>query len=183
MSKKVLVVVGSLRNNGFNKQLADYVAGELTAKGTEVEFLDYTNVPFMNQDIEYPAPAVVADIRAKASEAAGVWFVTPEYNGFVPGVLKNLLDWLSRPVVEFDFEGPRVLTGKPVAVSGVAGKSAAAGSRAQLATLLSFSSNVIGGEGSGVALQPEAFTTGVLELTADQKAAVNAQIAEFVASL
>lgn len=183
MSKKVSVVVGSLRNNGFNKQFADYVAAGLEAKGVEVSFLDYSKVPFVNQDIEYPAPAEVAAVREELSKVDGVWFVSPEYNGYTSGALKNLVDWLSRPLVEFDFEGPRTLSGKPVAVSGVAGKSAAAGARAELAAILGFVSPVVGGQGTGIVLQPEAFTTGKVELTADQKEVTDAHIAEFVAAL
>ncbi|MGX7111709.1 NADPH-dependent FMN reductase [Gemella cuniculi] len=183
MSKKILVVVGSLRNNGFNKQVGDYVVKKLSEKEIEAKFLDYTNVPFLNQDIEYPAPTAVADIRNKVKEAHGVWFVTPEYNGFIPGVLKNLLDWLSRPLVAFDFESPKVLTNKPVTISGAAGKSGASGSRSQLATLLGFDSKLIGGEGTGIVLQPESFSTGILELTDSQKLELDTQVEEFIKNI
>ena len=93
--KKILMIVGSLRNNSLNMQLAK-IAEEMLAGKAEVSFLDYADIPFMNQDIEYPAPESVSRVRQIVMEADGIWFFTPEYNSYIPGVLKNLLDWLSR---------------------------------------------------------------------------------------
>ena len=70
----------------------------------------------MNQDIEFPAPKAVKRVREEVKSSDGIWFFTPEYNHFFPGVLKNLIDWLSRPVSDKE---PQVLAGKPAAISGI----------------------------------------------------------------
>lgn len=70
-------------------------------KGIETSFLDYSKLPFMSQDIEFPAPIEVEKVRNDVKGADALWIVTPEYNGSVPGALKNFLDWISRPVEVF----------------------------------------------------------------------------------
>ena len=113
---KILFVTGSLRANSFNRTVAR-LAGEMVKDRADYEILDWADVPMMNEDIEFPPPEAVARVRAKVAEADGVWFFTPEYNHSLPGVLKNLVDWLSRPAGEAE---ERVLTGKPATISGVA---------------------------------------------------------------
>lgn len=116
MSKvKILAIVGSLRQDSYNKQLAIY-AQKFLHEQADLEILNYNNVPLFNQDHEYPTPEAVQMVREKVKEADGIWFFTPEYNHFFSGVLKNLLDWLSRPEEETK---SRVLSGKPAAISGV----------------------------------------------------------------
>lgn len=112
---KIIAIVGSLRKDSYNRQLA-LAAKEAVGDRAVFELLDYADVPLMNQDIEYPAPEAVKRVRQSVKEADGVWFFTPEYNHGIPGVLKNLIDWLSRPISETE---RMVLGGKPVAVSGV----------------------------------------------------------------
>ena len=112
---KILAIVGSLRNDSFNRQLA-MEAGRLIGDRAEFEILDYANVPMMNQDIEYPAPDAVRRVREAVKTADGIWFFIPEYNHSFPGVLKNLIDWLSRPISDSE---PQVLRGKPAAISGI----------------------------------------------------------------
>ena len=112
---KILAVVGSLRRDSFNRQLA-LAAGELVRETADFSLLDYDSVPLLNQDFEYPAPEPVRRVRAAVKAADGLWFFTPEYNHSFPGVLKNLIDWLSRPVSEKE---EQVLFGKPAAVSGI----------------------------------------------------------------
>lgn len=131
---KILAIVGSLRSNSYNKQLAEYVMNLSKDRGVEFEILDYTRVPLFNEDLESPELPEVGEVRQKVREADGIWIFTPEYNHFFSGVLKNLLDWLSRPVGD---EG-QVLAGKPIAISG-AGLGMAGTSHAQdhLMTLLS----------------------------------------------
>lgn len=94
--KKVLMIVASMREKSFNMQLARLAADALRGKA-EVSFLNYANIPYMNQDIEFPTPEEILRVRGKVSKADGIWIFTPEYNYSYPGVLKNLLDWLSRP--------------------------------------------------------------------------------------
>ena len=99
--KKILFIIGSLRAKSFNRQVAN-VAKEIIGSRAEVEELDYSDLPLLNQDIEQPEPEVVARIRKAVAEADGLWIFTPEYNMSYPGHLKNLLDWMSRPVKFMD---------------------------------------------------------------------------------
>lgn len=113
--KKILTLVGSLRAASINRQLAE-TAAELAPDGVSVviyEGLD--GLPFYNEDLDtaHP-PAPVADLRTAAGDADAVLVVTPEYNGSIPGVLKNAIDWLSRPY------GNSALQAKPLAVIGAA---------------------------------------------------------------
>lgn len=136
MQKPLIVaIVGSLRKDSYNRQLAR-AAQSVVGDRAEFEILDYTDVPFMNQDIEYPAPAAVRRVRNRIKAADGIWFFTPEYNHFFPGVLKNLIDWLSRPIGK---EEPQVLAGKPAAVSGASPSMSGTGlAQDHLVTLISF---------------------------------------------
>lgn len=136
MSKpKIIAVVGSLKKWSYNRQLA-MAAKNLVGSRADFELLEYSDVPFMNEDIEFPAPESVKRVRAAIRSADGVWFFSPEHNHFFPGVLKNLIDWLSRPT---DDDEPPALAKKPAAVSGISlGMSGAAIAQDHLVTLLSY---------------------------------------------
>ncbi|MDD4565077.1 MAG: NAD(P)H-dependent oxidoreductase [Eubacteriales bacterium] len=73
-----------LRKDSYNMQLAK-AAQTAVGDRAEFEILDYSDVPFMNQDIEYPAPEAVQRVRNQIKATDGVWFFTPEYNHFFPG--------------------------------------------------------------------------------------------------
>ena len=181
--KKILFIVGSLRSDSFNRQLA-MQAEKLLAGRAELEYMQYRDVPFFDQDVEYPVPESVERLRAAVKAADGLWIFCPEYNYSYPGVLKNLLDWLSRPVDPRDRRSGSVLAGKKAAISGAAGRSAAAGARRNLEALLKAMSMVpVGGSGTGVALDAEAFQSSRLTLSAETIAALNAQADELLASL
>ncbi|AYJ49333.1 NAD(P)H-dependent oxidoreductase [Rhodococcus sp. P1Y] len=108
----VLILVGSLRADSVNKQIAD-TAAALTPEGsTAVVYPALAEVPFYNEDIdiEGKVPAAALDLRAAAEKATAFLLVTPEYNGTIPAVLKNAIDWLSRPY------GAGAVSSKPVAV-------------------------------------------------------------------
>ena len=96
----IVAIAGSLRTGSLNRQLAEEAQRIVAELEPDARFtiLDWSDVPIFNQDIEHPAPEAVARVRAEVLDADGVWFFTPEYNHFFPGPLKNLLDWLSRPV-------------------------------------------------------------------------------------
>jgi len=181
--KKILMVVGSLRKNSFNHQLATE-AKKLLEEKAEVTFLEYADLPFMNQDIEFPAPEAVARVRRAVRDAGGIWVFSPEYNHQVPGVLKNLLDWLSRPLDPADQQKNSVAKGKPVTFSSTAGKSAGSGVRKNLGDLLEvMSMKVIGGMGTGVVLDFDSSQTGKLTLSEKNKEELNAQAELFLAAL
>ena len=132
---KIIAIAGSLRTESLNRQLA-VEAGKLVSRDADFELLEYADVPLMNQDYEYPAPDAVARVREAVKSSDGIWFFTPEYNHFFPGVLKNLIDWLSRPVSDSE---PQVLGGKPAAVSGITpGMSGTGIAQDHLITLISF---------------------------------------------
>ncbi|NLL78079.1 MAG: NAD(P)H-dependent oxidoreductase [Clostridiales bacterium] len=132
---KIVAIVGSLRKDSYNLQLA-LLAKEMVGERADFEILEYADVPLMNEDIEFPAPESVARVREKISSADGIWFFTPEYNHFFPGVLKNLIDWLSRPVSDTI---PQVLSGKMTAISGIGlGMSGTSIAQDHLVALISF---------------------------------------------
>lgn len=86
--KKILFIIGSLRKQSFNRELSEMVRDMLKGRA-EVTELDYSQVPFINQDDEYPAPQAVAEARKAVAEADGVWIFTPEYNYSYPGRVKT----------------------------------------------------------------------------------------------
>jgi chromate reductase, NAD(P)H dehydrogenase (quinone) len=110
--RRVLALSGSLRKASFNAALLR-AAGEAAPSGTLVTLFDgLEGVPLFNEDLEIGAPPpAVKRLRDEVESADGLLISTPEYNHSLPGVLKNAIDWLSRPPV-------RVLAGKPVAVIG-----------------------------------------------------------------
>ena len=131
---KIVAIVGSLREESYNLQLALAIK-EIIGERAEFMILKYQDVPLMNQDIEYPPPDAVKRVRDEVKSADGIWFFTPEYNHFFPGVMKNLIDWLSRPISD---KTSQVLIGKPAAISGISiGMSGTALAQDHLVTLIS----------------------------------------------
>jgi chromate reductase, NAD(P)H dehydrogenase (quinone) len=108
----VLGIAGSLRRDSFNRRLLQ-AAVEIAAPEMHVQLYDHlASVPLFSEDIEAAAlPAGVQHLREQVARADAVLIATPEYNQSVPGVLKNAIDWLSRPPDE-------CLANKPVAVIG-----------------------------------------------------------------
>ncbi len=114
----VLVLVGSLRKASINRQLAE-LAVETAPDGVRLAVFDRLGeLPFYNEDLDTEdienIAEPVAALRQAAADADAALVLTPEYNGSIPGVLKNAIDWLSRPF------GNGALKGKPVAVVGAA---------------------------------------------------------------
>ena len=106
----IAVVVGSLRKESVNRQLAQALI-KLAPAELSLKLLD-VDLPLFNQDKESDPPESVRQFKAAIQAADGVVFVTPEYNRSIPGVLKNALDQGSRPY------GKSVWTGKPAGVLG-----------------------------------------------------------------
>ena len=110
---KLLAISGSLRAGSYNTALAR-AASELAPPGVEVELYDgLGELPPYDADADAAGePAAVRELRNRIMRADAVLFVTPEYNGSIPGVLKNAVDWASRP------HRQAALTSKTVAVAG-----------------------------------------------------------------
>jgi len=112
----ILVLVGSLRAGSTNRQLAE-AAVEASAENVNLTIFEgLGEIPFYNEDVdvEGSVPEAAARFRAAVAEADAVLVLTPEHNGTVPAVLKNSIDWSSRPY------GAGSIAGKPVAVIGTA---------------------------------------------------------------
>jgi chromate reductase len=108
---KILGFAGSLRKDSYNKSLLR-AALELVPKDAELEPFDLEGIPPFNQDLENQPPEKVKEFKAKIRAADAILIVTPEYNYSIPGVLKNAIDWASRPYGDNAFEH------KPVAIMG-----------------------------------------------------------------
>ena len=107
---KIAVLVGSLRKNSFNNQLAQALE-RLAIGRAEFEYVDI-NLPLLNEDLEKQFPPEVSKLKESIETTDGVLFVTPEYNRGVSGVLKNAIDWATRPSDSNSFKG------KPAGVVG-----------------------------------------------------------------
>lgn len=120
---RILAFAGSLRQRSWNRGLAR-AAQELAPDGVRVDVFDLAPIPLFNQDLEMDPPEAVKRFKQAITASDAVLVATPEYNYGVPGVLKNALDWASRPAREQPFAG------KPVAVMSAGGRFG--GVRAQL---------------------------------------------------
>jgi len=111
---KIAVLVGSLRADSMNKKLADELE-KFAPEGTEFVRLNISEVPVFNQDHENDAPASVKKLKEEIEAADGILLVTPEYNRGMTGVIKNAIDWASRPW------GSNSFLKKPAAITGATG--------------------------------------------------------------
>ena len=108
-------ISGSLRRSSFNSALLR-AAGEAMPEGTKLEICSIAGIPLYDGDLEKAEgiPDAVASLKDTIAAADGLLVATPEYNNSIPGVLKNAIDWLSRPPADIK----RVFGGKPVAMIG-----------------------------------------------------------------
>jgi chromate reductase len=120
---KILGIAGSLRKASYNRG-ALRAAQQLCPQGATIEVFELDGIPSFNQDEERNPPARVVEFKRKIREADAILFVTPEYNYGLPGVLKNAIDWASRPY------GDSAWNGKPCAIMSAA-MSMGGGVRAQ----------------------------------------------------
>jgi chromate reductase len=152
---RVLAVSGSLRADSYNTRLLEAAAAAAPA-GVEVELLDrglVADLPLYDQDLEDEgAPASVDLLREAWAGADAILFATPEYNGSVPGGLKNAIDWASRP--KFD----AALTNKTVGVIGAStGQFGAMWAQQDLRKILGIAGARVVGDGLPVARAHEGF--------------------------
>src|ERR1700687_3415166 len=113
MGKPVLLlgIAGSPRSASYNRA-ALRAATQLVPEGATVEIIELDGIPAFNQDAEQNPPAKVIELKKRIREADAILIVTPEYNYSIPGVLKNAIDWASRPY------GHSAWSGKPAAMMG-----------------------------------------------------------------
>ena len=128
---RILALAGSLRQGSYNRGLLR-AAQEVAPAWVEVQFFDIGQLPFFNEDVEAAGdPEPVRRFKEAIATSNAVLIATPEYNGAVPGVLANAIDWASRP------PGRGVLRNKPVALmSAVLGKSGSANAQAAMRGVL-----------------------------------------------
>ena len=119
----ILGFAGSLRKGSYNRALLR-AASELIPGDANLEIFDLDGIPPFNQDLEYSLPEKVKEFKRKIKAAEALLIVTPEYNYSIPGVLKNAIDWASRPFGDNSFEA------KPVAIMS-ASTGMLGGARAQ----------------------------------------------------
>jgi chromate reductase len=122
MAKPVLIlgIAGSLRTASYNRA-ALRAATQLVPEGATLEIIELDGIPAFNQDAEQNPPAKVIELKKRIREADAVLIVTPEYNYSIPGVLKNAIDWASRPYGQSAWSGkPAAIMGASVGASGTA---------------------------------------------------------------
>lgn len=125
MDKQITVLgfAGSLRKGSYNKAILR-AALELSPEDVKLEIFDLEGIPPYNQDLDHDMPERVKEFKKKIKAADAILIATPEYNYSMPGVLKNAIDWASRPPGDNSFDG------KPLAIMS-ASIAMLAGSRAQ----------------------------------------------------
>ena len=134
MSKtvRILGIAGSLRRESYNRG-ALRAAQQLIPEGATLDVFELDGIPGFNQDQEQNPPEKVAELKRRIVEADAILFVTPEYNYSVPGVLKNAIDWASRPY------GESAWNGKPAAIMGASiGRIATARAQYHLRQIMVF---------------------------------------------
>lgn len=119
---KLVILVGSLRKESYNRFLANNILERYSDK-LDIEIAEIRELPFYNQDDELNPSETVKQFKNQIANADGVIIITPEYNWSIPGVLKNALDWLSRV--------DKLLINKPILTAG-ASPTALGTVRAQL---------------------------------------------------
>ena len=140
---KIAVIVGSIRRDSFNRQLAEALA-RLAEPKAQFVFSKIDDVPLFNQDMEPTPPASVTRLKGEIEAADGVLIVTPEYNRSIPGVLKNAIDWASRPY------GKNSFNGKPTAAIGTTmGAVGTVAAQQHLRSILAYLNVVLMGQPEG----------------------------------
>ena len=184
--KNILIIVGSLRKDGFNynlaKEIQDKIVNEITPQMEEsdkydVRMLDYANLPMFSQDIEFDGNKEVKNLRDNLKWANKIIIVSAEYNHSYPGVLKNMLDWASRKEIR-EFGAPEYIQ---VYLTGVSGESKASYVISELTKLLTFMKMNVSTSSIGAGLEPEAFTTGKYLINEEDREKILGNICMFIA--
>ena len=176
---RVLGIAGSLRRDSYNHALLREAAERLPAGAELVEFERLAEIPPYDADLEETeTPAAAAELREAMREADAVLVATPEYNHSIPGVLKNALDWASRPA------GQSALTGTPSAVIGAStGMFGAVWAQAETRKVLgALGGRVVEAE-LPVAKAAELYREGRLDLAPEQSQQLEQILATLVAEV
>jgi len=144
----VVIIVGSLRKEGFTLKIANALA-KLAPDTLKPNVVTLHDISFFNQDLEAAPPADWLKFRETLQKSNGVLFVTPEYNRSIPGVLKNAIDVGSRPYGKSSFNGKPIgiVSNSPGALGGVS-----AAKHLQ---------NILPGISGPIMQQPEIYLSGV----------------------
>jgi chromate reductase len=105
MSKKIIAISGSLKKSSYNTVLLN----EIKTFVPNLEILSIGDLPLFNEDLEANFPPAATELKQKIEAADAIIFATPEYNRSIPGVLKNAIDWASRPWGKNSFRNKKVL--------------------------------------------------------------------------
>jgi chromate reductase, NAD(P)H dehydrogenase (quinone) len=166
---KIAVIVGSLRRDSINRKLAEALA-KLAGPKLEFTYVKIDDLPLFSQDLEPNPPAAVTRIKGQIEAADGVLIVTPEYNRSIPGVLKNAIDWASRPY------GKNSFNLKPTAGIGTSGGAiGTAVAQQHLRSILAYLNVVLMG-------QPEAYIQFKQGLVDDQHNVTDESVRKFLQS-
>jgi chromate reductase len=175
---RVLGITGSLRRDSLNHALLREAAERLPAGAELVEFERLGEIPPYDADLESEATPAVAELRRAMREADAVLVATPEYNHSIPGVLKNALDWASRPA------GQSALTGKPAAAIGAStGMFGAVWAQAETRKVLSALGGRVVEAELPVARAASLYRDGRLELSPEQSHQLEELLATLVAEV
>lgn len=176
----ILLINGSTHKNGFNSQLLQHIKTIFNELNQEVKELAWQNIPIFSQDNDYPPPPSVERVRRDIIASDALFFITPEYNGFSPGGLKNLIDWLSRSINPKNSRGESFIHNRITAVT-----SAAAGGgvavRHTMEQLLTFiRTQVVNEHSCGVTIKEQDWANGTLTITDDEKIGLQRFVQSFL---
>ncbi len=166
----ILAIVGSLRRESFNRKVM-VAAQRLAPEGINITIGDISDVPIYNDDVyQQGFPQSVSRLREAVLSSDAVLIATPEYNHSVPGVLKNALDWISRPP-------DQPFKTKPVGIIGASpGRLGTVRAQAHLIQILQ-------GMSALVVNDPKVFLSGAMHLFDDDGTINNEKTAEFISRL
>ncbi|WP_288162839.1 NAD(P)H-dependent oxidoreductase [Dubosiella newyorkensis] len=178
---KICIVVGSFRKDSLNVQLAQIIQESLEKRAIGSMIRNDLEIPMFNQDLEFPVPDSIQSWRDSFLEADGIWFVTPEYNGQIPGSLKNLLDWMSRPMSLGAAWTDTAMRNQCATVSGIGGRNGTKSVQKLLIELLNFGGmKMMDHDLAQIAMSSKTMETSQIEYTPDVESIVEKQVEAFL---
>ncbi|HFI0463155.1 TPA: NADPH-dependent FMN reductase [Streptococcus suis] len=179
--KKVLFVVGSLREGSFNRQMAQ-VAEKMLEGKAEVSYLDYSQIPLFSQDLEKEGVPAVDAARKEAQAADAIWIFSPIYNWNIPGTIKNTFDWLSRSLDPTNPSAESAIHDKFVTVS-ILGNSGQEQLVSLYQGLLPAMRLQVIGEFTATRINDSAWGTGKIELTEEASKSLEHQVSDILKAI